>query len=218
MRLLRLVALACLLLTVACSLPAAHPATVRPPQSEALELIISGTETHGLVRIEERVWLRTYEVSGQDGLPGIRRQLDVLGPHSRDAGRRFDALSSWALDWSFNYNSTPAQCSLRNATIALEVVITLPGMSHLELLSAGEQQAWHTYLEQLRDHENGHLELYRAAVRELANDYATVTPQPDCRRLAEALGGMGSAAVEAVRLRDRLFDAETGHGAVFPEQ
>jgi hypothetical protein len=39
---------------------------------------------------------------------------------------------------------------------------------------------------------------------------------PDCASLASLLDQLGEAMIETIRYNDRLYDAATGHGAVFP--
>lgn len=213
-----IVALIYAALTVGCSTLAAPPALVQPPRSLPLQTVIANSYTNGIVRVDENVWLKPYGVGAQGGLQDIRKELDRLGPMSDVANRRFDGLTTWGLRWGFAYDDTAGSCSLRSATIEIEAVITLPQLEDAETLSAEESGLWQTYVQQLRAHEDGHVNIYRAGAQELSNEIVALGAMAGCDELRQALNVLGNAKIERIRQADLNYDAETGHGAVFPRQ
>ena len=203
-------------LAVGCASPAAEPLVARPPRSETLQFILSESDAVDRVRVNANAWLKPYAVSAAGGLNGIRRQLDQIGPVSEVTGQRFDGLTTWGLHSTFSYNDSRDSCSIRNATIEVEAVITLPELQEGSLLPPHELTLWQAYVEQLRAHEDGHVSIYLAAAQDLRDEYLQVGAMADCRQLAAALTALSEAKIAAVRAADQRFDAETGHGALFP--
>jgi predicted secreted Zn-dependent protease len=213
-----IVALFCAALTLGCTTLIAEPARVGPPRSLPLQPVVSNSYNNGYVRVIENVWLKPYPVSASGGLEGIREELDKSGPKSEVTGRRFDGLTTWGLRWGFNFEAGEGSCRLRNATIEIEAVITLPELDGAVALSQTQAVPWQAYLLQLRAHEDGHVNIYRAGAQELSNEILAVGEMPDCDQLRRALAALGEAKIARISLADRNFDLETGHGAVFPRQ
>ena len=216
MRAFPVIALLCAVFLTGCAALAAEPAFVEPKRSVPLRIDFANTYDVEHIRIIETVWLEPYLVEASGGLEAIRARLDQIGPKSEVAGRRFDGLTSWGVRWGFNFNHGSASCSLRNATIELEAVITLPELDSPSALSPDEAALWQTYSAQLRTHEDGHVNIYRVAVRELADEFALLGEMPDCNQLRARLAELGNAVIDRISHADRGFDASTGHGAVFP--
>lgn len=203
-------------LTLGCSSLTAEPAFVQPPRSVPLQIAFSNTYNNENVQVVENVWLRPYAVDANGGLDGIRKELDATGPKSEIAGRRFDGLTTWGLHWGFSFNDRGDSCDLRNATIELEAVITLPELSEEGALPADEMDLWKDYLKRLRAHEDGHVNIYRAGAQELSNEILALGEMPDCDQLRKALKALGEAKLTRIGQADRNFDLQTGHGAIFP--
>jgi predicted secreted Zn-dependent protease len=211
-----LAALLCAALTLGCSTLIAEPARVQPPRTLPLQTVIANSYARGLVRVIETVWLKHYAVDAEGGLASIRGRLDQLGPVSEVASRRFDGLTTWGLRWSFTFEPGSGSCRLRNATIEIEAVITLPELTGPSALSAVESGRWQAYVTQLRAHEDGHVNIYRAGAQELSNEILALGEMPDCDQLRRALSNLGEAKIARIQQADVSFDLETGHGAVFP--
>ena len=209
-------ALLCAALTLSCSTLVATPVQVQPPRSIPLETVLANSYDNGIVRVDESVWLKPYVVEAAGGLEDIRKELDRLGPFSDVANRRFDGLTTWGLRWGFAYNDTAGSCSLRSATIDIEAVITLPQLKDEEVLAEDQSVMWQGYVQQLRNHEDGHVNIYRAGAQELSNEILQLGAMPDCNQLRQALNDLGDAKIARIRQADVNYDLETGHGAVFP--
>jgi predicted secreted Zn-dependent protease len=199
-----------------CGSPQAPAAFGPPPRQDLLQPLLASSDVADGVRIQANTWLKTYPVSATGGLAAVRRQLDRLGPISDATGQRFDALTAWGLRWSFSYDDSGGGCRVRNATIEVEAVITLPVLQESEAMPPHELSLWRGYHDRLSAHEDGHVAIYLAAARELRDLMLQTGPMPDCRSLAGALNQLGDAMIEAIRNSDRAYDAATGHGAVFP--
>jgi predicted secreted Zn-dependent protease len=211
-----IVALLYAVLGTACTTLSAEPARVDPPRSDPLQVVLSNTYYNGNVRVIENVWLERYTVSAEGGLPAIRKRLDAAGPMSDVYGRRFDGLTTWGLRWGFGYDQTSSSCRVRDATIELEAVITLPALEDESVLPESQLVQWQAYVEKLRQHEDGHVNIYRAGAQELSNEVLALGEMPDCGQLGSALSALKEAKLSRVAQADRNYDLETGHGAVFP--
>jgi predicted secreted Zn-dependent protease len=86
------------------------------------------------------------------------------------------------------------------------------------VLPAEELDLWHDYQDKLRAHEDGHVNIYLTAAYDLRQQVLDTAPMPDCASLASVLDQKGEAMIETIRYNDRLYDAATGHGAVFPQR
>lgn len=204
------------ILALSCSTLVAEPARVDPPRSLPLQIEFSNTYHNDVVRVIETVWLEPYTVSTKDGMAGIRAELDEIGPKSEAAGRRFDGVTTWGLRWGFNFDPGTDSCSLRNATIEMEAVITLPELTSEDMLSASESELWHDYTADLRAHEEGHVNVYRAGAQELSAEILALGVMPNCEQLRITLSALGEEKIARIKQADLNFDEETGHGAIFP--
>ena len=216
MRIWLAVALTLAVFAAGCAQPQAQPAFGPPPRDELLRPLFSNFDVLEGVRINENAWLKTYPVRAEGGLNSIRRQLDRLGPISDLTGQRFDALTTWGLRWSFTYDDTSGGCTVRNATIEVEAVVTMPELQGAEVLEPDDFNLWQGYHDKLSAHEDGHVNIYLAAARDLRDQVRQTGPMQDCRSLATVLDQKGDAMIETIRNNDRLYDAATGHGAAFP--
>jgi predicted secreted Zn-dependent protease len=199
-----------------CSSLVAEPVRVQPPRSLPVQIVFANTYDNESVRVVEHVWLRPYAVTADGGLSGIRQELDRLGPESEVLGRRFDGLTTWGLHWGFSFDSSPGACRVRNATVEVEAVITLPQLEDADSLSSEEAALWEGYALRLRSHEDGHVNIYRAGAQELSNEIIATGEMPSCEELRQTLAALGEAKIQRISQADRNFDLETGHGAVFP--
>jgi predicted secreted Zn-dependent protease len=211
-----IVALLCAALTLGCNSLVAQPASVQPPRSLPLETILANTYDNEYVRVIEHVWLKPYAVPSDGGLPGIRKELDRLGPESEVLGRRFDGLTTWGLHWSFSFDTSPGACSIRNANVEVEAVVTLPELDDEARLSSEDAALWEGYALRLRMHEDGHVNIYRAGAQELSNEIVALGEMPSCEELRQTLTSLGEAKIQRISQADRNYDLETGHGAIFP--
>jgi predicted secreted Zn-dependent protease len=213
-----IVALLLPVLTLGCATLSAEPAFVQPKRSLPLQIEHSYAYENGLVTVVETVWLKPYPVKATGGLSEIRQELDEVGPKSDVVGRRFDGLTTWGLHWGFVFDNYGTSCSLRSAIVEVEAVITLPELTHPDSLPDGETELWGAYLQQLRAHEDGHVNIYRVGAQELSNEFIEVGEMPDCDELRKTLKALGEAKIERISQADRYFDLQTGHGAVFPRK
>jgi len=210
-----LFALLLAMLATACSLPDAAVGPQAAPRSDLVP-VLANDESAALVTVREHVWMRTYAVEAKGGVPGIRAQLDRHGPYSSAAKRRFDALTTWALHWTFRYDRSGGGCALAGATVELEAIVTLPELTATETLAPDVFNLWQAYRQQLQSHEDGHVNIYRAAARELRDEFLATPAMGSCEELRAALGARGEAKLAAIRAADRAYDADTGHGCSFP--
>lgn len=171
------------------------------------------------VQLHENVRTETYLLTGRRAAE-IRADLNRKRPHSPADGRRYDAITTWSLRWTFRYNRAGGACSLAAATIELDIVVTLPEMEDEPALPPRTLASWQAYRQALADHEQGHVDRHTAAAQDLQSALQSMPAATNCRDLAAALREMGEAEIAAMRAADFEYDQVTDHGrlqgAVFP--
>jgi predicted secreted Zn-dependent protease len=153
-----------------------------------------------------------YEVSGATAAElwtSMRRQAPIEG-----FGR-----TRWEVTWSMRWLPTAGVCRATLVQVTLHAEVRLP---HWEPGSDAPPELvaqWRTFVENLRSHENGHLEVAVAAAREVERELRRVeTP------LCASMQGIANQTAERIladfRARDRAYDQRTRHGftqgAVWP--
>lgn len=143
-----------------------------------------------------------YDVSGRTPQE-IRRSIEAQRPHDPNAGKRVDALTTWAMDW--NIPGGPGGCDLKRAEVVYRARVTLPRLADRSSLSPSQAARWHAYRDWLEQHEAWHarhawehVDEVRAAIR-----------ASSCARAAAA----AAAAIHAVAEEQRRYDIATRHGA-----
>jgi predicted secreted Zn-dependent protease len=125
----------------------------------------------------------------------------------------------WDVSWSMRWLPTAGVCRATLVQVTLRTEVRLPHWEPGPGASPELVAQWRAFVENLRSHENGHLEIAVAAAREVERELRQVqTP------LCASMQGVGNQAGERVlaglRARDRAYDQRTHHGftqgAVWP--
>jgi predicted secreted Zn-dependent protease len=215
-----LLVLVCGLALLACSQSAAS----RPLASEEPDLGIAAAEvpdgTSVPVELRETFRIDTYPVMGHSAAE-IRADLNRSGPLSIADGRRFDALTSWSLQWSTRIDRSRGSCTLAEATLFLDIVVLLPELAEPNDVSPRTLATWKSYREALEGHEMGHVENQRQGATALQTRLNQMGGAwENCRDLSATLKAEGEAALQAIFAADRTYDEGTMHGrtqgAAFP--
>lgn len=197
----RLVALAALALTAACShgppeVPAPAAPAATPAAPTAPPIAITGRE-------------QFYDIDGTSA-GELREQIRRLGPKD-ETGQSRDALTVWDLEWAYRDAPGADACALRDVRVTLTVTITLPHWKPPPTAPASLSESWRTYLEHVRLHEGGHRTIAERNARAL---FAALGPlhAATCDELHSVASRTAEEIVADGRARNRAYDMQTKHG------
>jgi len=157
--------------------------------------------------VKEELKYTYYEVEVRPGRldPQIRAATPI-----RENGRPFHGNTRWYVRWRYQVGpSGGPQCRVATLNVELTLEITLP---KIRGASARQQQAFDRYLEKLRAHEMGHVEIDREAARAVERELLALPPGRDCDSFRAALNTAGHAVLERYRRKNRDYDDSTNHG------
>ena len=154
-----------------------------------------------------------YDVRGQTANE-LRRALGEDGPEEH--GRRFDARTTWRVEWKYQWDASPHACAIRQVALKLAVHYLLPRADP----PAPLLPRWQQHLAALGLHEDGHAANGHAAAAGVLRALRALPAQASCAVLDEAANEAARAVVRHFNEEDLAYDEETGHGktegAVFP--
>ena len=183
-----------------------------------LQVVASSTATTpSPIVVNER--LDYYTVSGRDAA-SLRAALNKSGPIGPD-GKHYDAYTKWNLTWHYDdRRDGDGICTLTTRHVVVDAHMTLPQWQSGPDVPETLQRKWVQYLQALRTHEEGHVEIGRTVARAL-DDLMEHTPaQPDCPALHRELQARAKQILQDHSHQDADYDARTRHGrtqgAVFP--
>jgi predicted secreted Zn-dependent protease len=187
--------------------PAAAPGTcVRDTSYQTPSPIgLSATQT-GVIEVIDPPHL--YNVSG-DTAADVNSQIRQCRPAVVSP---YTAVTRYTL--SYRYTSTKQSggtCRLTSVAVGLHVGVVLPNWAPGLNPAPGLADQWAAYVAALALHEQGHVERYRDAARQLLSQLEALAGL-DCA----AVGGTVSATVLSFSLgvarEQDAYDTETGHG------
>ncbi len=160
-----------------------------------------------------------YNVSGRDAA-SLREALNQSGPIGAD-GKHYDGYTKWNLSWSYDYRRNGnGSCTLTTRRIAVDAHMSLPQWQPGPDTPDSLQRRWTQYLQALRTHEEGHVEIGRTVARALDALMQRMPTQPDCPTLDRELQARGKQILQDHSRDDTDYDQRTRHGqtqgAVFP--
>lgn len=151
---------------------------------------------------------RSYPVPVLEGR-SLRSALNAASPVRR-GGETYHAYTRWNLRWELRwFEERGGRCSLTSVRTTLDAEVLLP-----EVGPAGVRAwpAWPAYAAALRVHEQGHLELGRAAAHRVDRRIADLAPAVSCALLESRANEIGREELESARRDESAYDRETGHG------
>lgn len=151
-----------------------------------------------------------YSITG-DSQTELRASLDRERSLAI-TGAEYDAHTSWKVDWRFSYDRREGVCEIKNMTVTLEAHMILPRWDSPHRGKRSLQAAWLRYLNALRAHEDGHIEIARAAKSAIVDTVLTAPVMEDCAKLSDEVNSRAHAILETFREREAQYDRNTGHG------
>jgi predicted secreted Zn-dependent protease len=127
----------------------------------------------------------------------------------------------WNVTWAMRWEPTSGVCRVTQARVTLRTEVRLPRWEPGPGASPELVAQWRTFVENLRSHENGHLELAVAASREVERELRRIQT-PSCMSVQGAGNQAAQRVISAFRARDRAYDIRTRggatQGAVWPQR
>jgi len=146
-----------------------------------------------------------YEVTGNtmgELFTSMRRQAPPEGY----------GVTRWFISWTTRWEPVGGVCRITQARVNLRTEVRLPRWEPGPDASPELVTQWRTFMEHLRSHENGHLEIAVAAAREVERALRRVQT-PSCISVQGAGNQAAERVVSEYRARQRAYDARTRHGA-----
>jgi predicted secreted Zn-dependent protease len=154
----------------------------------------------------------TYDVPGTS-VPELRAGLRRSGVRMKD-GSIYDAQTSWAVRWEYDYDSSPAGCAVDDFRAYVDVNIRYPRWVSDDEAPTPVSEAWDSYLHSLIRHEQGHRDIAVAAASAMTRSISQLPPAATCADLDRAVGDLGRSFMKRLSLEQQRYDTDTDHGAV----
>jgi len=145
-----------------------------------------------------------YDVTGTT-VAELRTAMRQLGP-PEGFGR-----TRWDLSWTARWQPVAGGCRVTSAVVTLRSEVRLPRWEPGPDADAALVAQWRTFMENLRVHEHGHLEIAVAAVHEAERTLWRLEA-PSCRIMQGAANQAAERVLATFRARDRAYDTRTRHG------
>jgi predicted secreted Zn-dependent protease len=152
----------------------------------------------------------TYTVAGSR-LDQLQRAVMLLGP--RRKGAVHPAFTDWEVRWSYAPERGPFGVRVADPEVVAEVTCTLPAWRSPSSAPADLVSHWAGYVDALERHEQGHIDLARAAATAIHEALRTLPPCATEAALLAAAEATVAAALAEIRAREHAYDEATGHGA-----
>lgn len=157
----------------------------------------------------EQLQYAGYDVKPRPG-QGLFSAVQSATPFRKEAGV-FHGHTESKIKWSFQTQSTNGgHCSISAALVEMDTVITLPV---LHSANAAVQSEFEVYLEGLRKHEHGHLQLNQAVARQLEDNLLRLPGRASCQQLLDEADALGNSLMATMASVNVEFDRRTQHGA-----
>lgn len=178
----------------------------------AFLLIGCGAKTPPQIIEEPQISVNTiyYQIHGETG-DELRSQMDTLGVTGKE-GNRYGAYTEWYVRWAYPYTAANGSCSTGRVEVSVEVTFTFPQWNNPANVPKSLIDNWNRYLEALQHHEEGHKQIAIRAGEEIFKALNELTTYPSCNELEQAADEIGESILEEYRLREEIYDEETGHG------
>ena len=131
-----------------------------------------------------------------------------------------DAFTRWQVSHRYSLTNSGSSCRPSDLATALSIEMFLPRWVSPRDPADALVDKWSVYLERLREHENGHVEIARRAESAVNAALSKAQPASSCSDLRGQLDSMAAHVVDEFKAREREYDLATdygaAHGARFP--
>jgi predicted secreted Zn-dependent protease len=145
----------------------------------------------------------------------LRSQMNALGPFSSTEGKRFDAVTRWAIsaNWPPLKSVPGVGCQFPSITVTVKTNFSLPNWTPPAGTPPALVTRWQTYMAALQAHENGHKQLGIDAGTDFLNQLKSMPAAPNCTALVAAAKAKKNAVEATFRQKHQAYDKATNHGA-----
>jgi len=167
----------------------------------------------GEVKVERK--LENYNIRGRNSAE-LRAAMNAKGPLNKELGKRFDARTDWAIDWtSYKWDKALADKGiyrLSQWTIQLKVKVILPRWENTNDGLPFERRRWQVYQARLQLHEAGHVKLAERTAAALNEAFPTISFFPSRKKLEEAIRVSAEKILSKHSAFHSDYDRRTRHG------
>ena len=121
-------------------------------------------------------------------------------------------VTRWFISWTTRWEPVGGVCRITQARVSLRTEVRLPRWEPGPDASPELVSQWRTFVENVRSHENGHLEIAVAAAHAVERELRRVQT-PSCMNVQGAGNQAAERVVSEYRARQRAYDARLRHGA-----
>jgi predicted secreted Zn-dependent protease len=122
------------------------------------------------------------------------------------------AHANWYLSYTYRTRSVPGSCAVESVSTKLDLKVRMPRWNAPPNAAADLVGRWQRYLDGLRVHEDGHLQVGRDFESNFKRAALNMSA-PDCGALDSLVQERFDALLEQSHRRDRGYDESTRHGA-----
>ena len=123
----------------------------------------------------------------------------------------FWALTSWHINWRYNYNNGGGNCRMTSLEVELDLEITMPYWPGYYQSSACMQRNWDRMLDRLASHEENHAQLARRFAAEMYRALGDFS-QASCNGFEQGANQLGHDYLNRLDQINQAYDKETSHG------
>jgi len=145
----------------------------------------------------------TYPVMGMT-VAEIGQSLRRMGPASRN--RLVVGLHGFRMSWRIGYQRVEGGCRVGNVDVDLSSRIVMPRWTRPAGTEPEVHQAWDTYLQLVREHEDTHRSLALQAAVEIRRTVTGLEGTACTGELRERAGRLARQVYDSYRARNRDFD------------
>jgi predicted secreted Zn-dependent protease len=127
----------------------------------------------------------------------------------KEGGRTFQAHTRSNIRYEFSWTRKNGRCTMKKATINITVTYKYPEL--VDTPDSRTKQWWEAYLKRLEEHELVHGAMAIDAARELDKTLNSLG-ELECSTVKDVVHALGEASLDAMRNRQRAYDAKTEHG------
>lgn len=153
--------------------------------------------------------LHYYDVTAGT-LSEIRRALAVEGP--RSGGRAWAAVTSWRLNWTYQYVRGNLGCEIHHVKVRVITAITFPRWNPTSQPDSALAALWYQYNAGLAEHERGHAQLAVQSAGEIVQQLEGMSGGL-CNALDTSANAVGQRVMAVMRTKQLEYDQTTRHGA-----
>lgn len=172
-------------------------------------LLSHGTTAEDQIEFK-REWI-LYEIKGRTQ-GELRQKLNEAGPLNPDTGKRFDARTDWNLNWDYQYTRRAGIYRLSDYTVRVTAKIHFPKWADIDRGHPFARRLWVVYLNNLKRHEEGHVELAKRAGQTLHTRLSQLGTFKSKIEIEEAIKQKAREIVTIHKALHQDYDRRTNHG------